>query len=167
MTISLNCTAANNHNPENKHYKGKFKEHCHDIYNTLPYNRMPAWLTVEMVYTQVFWLNFPHQKMVYLIHLVLTLSVLSPQSTTTFIVSLSLAHTCKLIKQVTTLWKLAPLVPLQLALLVTHKAHSNFTASLLVILLLDANGHHYQCLKISSTMFINLLKFPKSTNDLF
>jgi hypothetical protein len=58
--ISLNATSQDEHIREVEHEIGMIKEFTREIYNMLPFDRMPVHLVVEMVYAAVFWLNrFP------------------------------------------------------------------------------------------------------------
>jgi hypothetical protein len=61
--VTLNTTSKAEHVGDIECYIRTVKERCRCIYNTLPLNKMPARLIIEMVYTSVFWLNsFPNRN---------------------------------------------------------------------------------------------------------
>ena len=57
MGIALNETSHNEHVGDVERYIRTVKERMRAIYNTLPLNKIPAQLVVEMVKASVFWLN--------------------------------------------------------------------------------------------------------------
>jgi len=60
--IMLNTTARDEHVPEVKRYICTIKERAHATINTLPFEKYPHCLIVEIIYNTVFWLNcFPHK----------------------------------------------------------------------------------------------------------
>ena len=60
MGITFNGVAQNEHVPEAERYIRTIKERARCIYNTLPFQRLPTRVIVEMIYASVFWLNtFP------------------------------------------------------------------------------------------------------------
>ncbi len=60
LGILLNTVSADEHVPDVERYIRTIKEHVRAIYNTLPFQKMPSRLLIEMVYSSVFWLNsFP------------------------------------------------------------------------------------------------------------
>ena len=62
MNIALQTAAHGDHVPEVERHIRTLKERARAIYNTLPFERLPARIIIEMVYYCNFWLNaFPHQ----------------------------------------------------------------------------------------------------------
>ena len=60
LGITLNETSRDEHVGDIKRYICMVKEHMRVIYNTLPFQKIPARLVIEMTKTAVFWLNtFP------------------------------------------------------------------------------------------------------------
>jgi hypothetical protein len=60
LHITLNTVANDEHVPEVERYIRTIKDRTRSTYNSLPFNRMPARMIVEMVSHSVFWLNsFP------------------------------------------------------------------------------------------------------------
>lgn len=60
MGVLLNCVARDEHVPEVERHIRTVKERCRAIYNTLPFQRIPARMITELVYNVTFWLNaFP------------------------------------------------------------------------------------------------------------
>ena len=60
LGITLNETSRGEHVGDIEWYIHMVKEHMWAIYNTLPFQKIPAWLVIEMTKTAVFWLNaFP------------------------------------------------------------------------------------------------------------
>ena len=55
--ISLNTCSEDEHVGDIERLIQTVKERCRDIYCTLPFNRLPGQLVIEMVYSAVFWLN--------------------------------------------------------------------------------------------------------------
>jgi len=57
----INITSRDEHVLEAERYIHTVKEQVRFIYNTLPFQKLPARMTVEMAYSTVFWLNsFPN-----------------------------------------------------------------------------------------------------------
>ena len=60
LQLTLNTASNDEHVPEVERYIRTLKERVRCVYNTLPFNRMPTRMVVEMVYSGNFWLNsFP------------------------------------------------------------------------------------------------------------
>jgi hypothetical protein len=60
INVGLNVTAQDEHVPEVKRYIETIKERTRATYAMLPYQHLPGRLTVELVMSQVYWLNsFP------------------------------------------------------------------------------------------------------------
>ena len=60
LGITLNETSRDEHVGDIEWYICMVKEHMRAIYNTLPFQKIPAWLVIEMTKTDMFWLNaFP------------------------------------------------------------------------------------------------------------
>jgi Reverse transcriptase (RNA-dependent DNA polymerase)/Zinc knuckle len=60
MSVTLNITSRDEHVPEAERRIRVIKERVRAIWNTLPFDRMPARMVIEMVYCCNFWLNcFP------------------------------------------------------------------------------------------------------------
>jgi hypothetical protein len=60
MSVTLNTTSRDEHVPEAERRIRVIKERVRAIWNTLPFERMPARMVIEMVYSCNFWLNcFP------------------------------------------------------------------------------------------------------------
>ena len=60
LGITLNTVSNNEHVPEIERYIRTVKERVRCTYNSLPFEKMPPRLIIEMVYSSVFWLNsFP------------------------------------------------------------------------------------------------------------
>jgi hypothetical protein len=60
--ITLNDTGENEHVGDIERYIRTVKERTRCVYNTLPFNKIPRRVIIEMVYNSVYWLNtFPHQ----------------------------------------------------------------------------------------------------------
>ena len=57
MEVTLNETLRDEHVGNIERYIGTVKEHMRAIYNTLPFNKIPARLVVEMAKVSMFWLN--------------------------------------------------------------------------------------------------------------
>ena len=57
MGVTLNETFRDEHMGDIERYIRTVKEHMQAIYNTLPFNKNPAWLVVEMAKASMFWLN--------------------------------------------------------------------------------------------------------------
>ena len=57
MGVTLNETSRDEHMGDIERYIQTVKERMQAIYNTLPFNKIPAWLVVEMAKASVFWLN--------------------------------------------------------------------------------------------------------------
>jgi hypothetical protein len=55
--ITMNRVAHDEHVPEIERYTRTTKERTRCIYTILPFKKIPARITIEMVYTSVFWLN--------------------------------------------------------------------------------------------------------------
>ncbi len=61
LNVALLIAGHDDHVPEVERYIRTLKERAHSIYNTVPFTRFPARMTVEMIYNCNFWLNtFPH-----------------------------------------------------------------------------------------------------------
>jgi len=61
--IILNICVTNEHVPEIERYIRTIKERVRSIATTLPFERYPPRLIVQMVYNCIFWLNsFPHKN---------------------------------------------------------------------------------------------------------
>ena len=54
MGVTLNETSRDEHVGDIERYIRTVKEHMRAIYNTLPFNKIPAWLVVEMAKASVF-----------------------------------------------------------------------------------------------------------------
>ena len=62
MGVMLNCVARDEHVPEIERYIRTVKERMRCTYNTVPFQRLPARLVIELGKQSVFWLNaFPAQ----------------------------------------------------------------------------------------------------------
>jgi len=62
----LNTTAQDEHVPEEERYICTIKERVHATINTLPFEKYPHHLIVEIINNTVFWLNcFPHKNGIY------------------------------------------------------------------------------------------------------
>ena len=60
LGLRLNETSRDEHVGDIERYIQTVKERMRAIYNTLPFQKIPAWLVIEMAKTAVFWLNtFP------------------------------------------------------------------------------------------------------------
>ena len=60
LGLRLNETSRDEHMGEIERYIWMVKERMQAIYNTLPFQKISAWLIIEMAKTAVFWLNtFP------------------------------------------------------------------------------------------------------------
>ena len=60
LGLRLNKTSRDEHVGDIEQYIQTVKERMRAIYNTLPFQKIPAWLVIEMAKTAVFWLNaFP------------------------------------------------------------------------------------------------------------
>jgi hypothetical protein len=60
MGIQLNMVSAGEHVPEAERYIQTVKEWVQSIYNTVPFQQMPALLIIEMFKSSIQWLNnFP------------------------------------------------------------------------------------------------------------
>jgi hypothetical protein len=60
LGIAVNCVFRDKHVPEIERHIRTVKERTRCIYNQLPFTKMPARITIEMVYASTFWLNiFP------------------------------------------------------------------------------------------------------------
>ena len=60
LGVTLNETSRDEHVGDIEQYICTVKEHMHAIYNTLPFQKIPMQLVIEMAKTAVFWLNaFP------------------------------------------------------------------------------------------------------------
>ena len=60
LGLRLNETSRDEHVGDIERYIRTVKERMRAIYNTLPFQKIPAWLVIEMAKTAVFWLNaFP------------------------------------------------------------------------------------------------------------
>ena len=60
LGLRLNKTSRDEHVGDIERYIQTVKEQMWAIYNTLPFQKVPAWLVIEMAKTAVFWLNaFP------------------------------------------------------------------------------------------------------------
>jgi TPP-dependent 2-oxoacid decarboxylase len=60
MAITVNTISNDEHVPKIERHIQTTKERTRCVYNTLPFNKMPACMTIEMVYSSTFWLNsFP------------------------------------------------------------------------------------------------------------
>jgi hypothetical protein len=60
LGIAVNCVSRDEHVPEIERHIRTIKERTRCIYNQLPFKKMPARITIEMVYSSNFWLNmFP------------------------------------------------------------------------------------------------------------
>ena len=60
LDLTLNETSRDKHVGDIERYIHTVKEHMQAIYNTLPFQKIPAWLVIEMTKTAMFWLNaFP------------------------------------------------------------------------------------------------------------
>jgi hypothetical protein len=57
--ITMNGVARAEHVPEIERYIRTTKERTRCIYNMLPFKKVPARITIEMVYASIFWLNMP------------------------------------------------------------------------------------------------------------
>jgi hypothetical protein len=57
LGIAVNCVSRDEHVPEIERHIRTVKERTHCIYNQLPFTKMPAQITIEMVYASTFWLN--------------------------------------------------------------------------------------------------------------
>ena len=55
--MTLNETSWDEHVGDIERYIRTVKEHMQAIYNTLPFNKILAWLVVEMAKASMFWLN--------------------------------------------------------------------------------------------------------------
>jgi hypothetical protein len=60
LGIAVNCVSRDEHVPEIERHIRTLKERTRCIHNQLPFEKMPARITIEMVYSSNFWLNmFP------------------------------------------------------------------------------------------------------------
>ena len=60
LGLRLNETLRDEHVGDIEQYIRMVKEHMRAIYNTLPFQKIPAWLVIKMAKTAMFWLNaFP------------------------------------------------------------------------------------------------------------
>ena len=57
MGVTLNETSWDEHVGDIERYIQTVKERMRAIYNTLPFNKILAWLVVEMAKASMFWLN--------------------------------------------------------------------------------------------------------------
>ena len=57
LGITLNETSRDEYVGHIEQYIHMVKEHMQAIYNTLPFQKIPAWPVIEMTKTAVFWLN--------------------------------------------------------------------------------------------------------------
>ena len=62
MGMTLNNTSRDEHVGDIKRFICTIKERMQAIYNTLPFQKVPARLTIEMAKASVFWLNSLPQK---------------------------------------------------------------------------------------------------------
>ena len=62
MGVTLNNTLRDEHVGDIKRFIWTIKERMQAIYNTLPFQKVPARLTIEMAKASVFWLNSLPQK---------------------------------------------------------------------------------------------------------
>jgi hypothetical protein len=63
LGITLNTVSRGEHVPEAERRIRTLKERTRSVYNTLPFDKVPAQMTVQMVYSSNFWLNvFPPGK---------------------------------------------------------------------------------------------------------
>ena len=62
MGVTLNETSRDEHVGGIERYIQTVKERMQAIYNTLPFNKIPAWLVAEMAKASVFWLNWMPPK---------------------------------------------------------------------------------------------------------
>jgi hypothetical protein len=63
LGVSLNTTAEDEHVGEIERFIRVIKERVRAMYNTLPFQHVPARLVIEMAEAAVFWLNaFPHER---------------------------------------------------------------------------------------------------------
>ena len=58
LNVLYNPTSADEHEPYSERLNRTLKERCRMCMSTLPFDRMPRRMLVEMVYLCVFWLNF-------------------------------------------------------------------------------------------------------------
>ena len=57
-TITLNTTSEDEHEPFIERFNRFLKERCRMCFSTLPFTRIPRHMTIEMVYLQIYWINF-------------------------------------------------------------------------------------------------------------
>jgi hypothetical protein len=57
LGIAVNCVSRDEHVPEIERHIRTVKERTRCIYNQLSFKKMPARITIEMVYSSNFWLN--------------------------------------------------------------------------------------------------------------
>lgn len=69
LNIFLNVCSKSKYITEMERMIRTIKERTRGIYNTLPFEKMPGWMIVEMVYAAVFWLNTFHLAQDLLLHL--------------------------------------------------------------------------------------------------
>jgi len=61
--VRINISSRNEHAPEIEHYIHTLKERLRCVYNELPYKKIPARITAEMVFIAIFRLNsFPRKN---------------------------------------------------------------------------------------------------------
>ena len=61
--IDVNIVSASEHVPEIGRYTRNVKERISAIYNSLPFNKFPIRIIIEMVRVSVYWLNaFPRHS---------------------------------------------------------------------------------------------------------
>jgi hypothetical protein len=58
LQITLNTVARDEHVPEVERQVRTIKERARAVYNTLPFPKLPARMTIELIYYSVFWLNY-------------------------------------------------------------------------------------------------------------
>ena len=56
--ITFNTTSEDEHEPFIEAFNKFLKERCRMCHSALPFLRMPRRITVELVYLQVYWINF-------------------------------------------------------------------------------------------------------------
>ena len=56
--IALNTTSENEHEPFSERFNRVRKERCRMCYSTLPFTRIPRRMVVDLVYLQIYWINF-------------------------------------------------------------------------------------------------------------
>lgn len=58
LNITLNVTPEDEHESYVKGFNHTFKQQCRMCFATLNFNKTPRRMVVELVYLQIFWINF-------------------------------------------------------------------------------------------------------------